>query len=265
MDAALEYIRRFREVTGRHLTVTHLMAKVVGVVLSEVPEINAVLRWRGIYLRKEIAVFFQVAIENPRTGNIDLSGVKIEAPHRRSLIEIIDEFETKAARVRARQDREIERSRRMLHRVPRLLVGLALRVLGFLSYTLNLDLRWAGVPKDPFGSAMVTNIGSLGLEAAYAPLVPFSRVPVLVAMGEVEDTPVADGEVTRVAKVMRLFATLDHRVVDGAHAAKMVRIVRDWFEHPFDHFEVPREGVHADVQDSATAQGAGESTRRDVG
>ena len=31
---------------------------------------------------------------------------------------------------------------------------------------------------------MITNIGSLGLDTAYAPLVPFSRVPLLFAIGE---------------------------------------------------------------------------------
>lgn len=89
MDAALHYIRRFREATGRHLTVTHLMARIVGRVLTELPEINAISRWRGIYLRKEISVFFQVAIEDPRTGNVDLSGIKIREPQRKTLVEIV--------------------------------------------------------------------------------------------------------------------------------------------------------------------------------
>ena len=237
MDAASSYIERFREATGRRLTVTHLMAKVVGVVLAELPQINALPRWRGIYLREEVSVFFQVAIEDPRTGDVDLSGIKIREPHRKSLLEIIDEFEVKAARVRALDDQELEHSRSMLHRVPALFIGLALRVLGFLSYTFNLDLRWAGVPKDPFGSAMVTNIGSLGLESAFVPLVPFSRVSILIAMGEVEEVPVVDAGAVGISKVMRLFATFDHRVVDGVHAAKMVRIVRDWLEHPFERFD----------------------------
>ena len=42
MDEAERYVERFRAATGRHLTVTHLVAKVVGVVLERMPEINAV-------------------------------------------------------------------------------------------------------------------------------------------------------------------------------------------------------------------------------
>jgi hypothetical protein len=239
MDEALRYLAAYREASGKHLTVSHMMAKVVGQVLHEMPQINAVLRWNTIYLRKNVSAFFQVAIEDERTGEIDLSGLKIDEPHRKSLAEIVDEFEAKAARVRAHQDESLERSRGILHRIPALLLRPVINLLSFASYTLNLNLRWAGIPADPFGSVMVTNIGSMGLEAAYAPLVPFARVPLLVAMGAVEDIPVVeDGRVT-VGKAMRLFSTFDHRVVDGAHAAKMVAILRRYFEDPFASFETP--------------------------
>lgn len=237
MDEAMRYIAEFREATGRHLTVTHLVAKLVGVILESVPELNAVLRWGRLYRRATIGAFFQVAIERAATGEIDLSGFKVEAPHHKSLLAIIDEFESQAARVRARAGAELERSRTLLNRVPGLLIGPVLRLLTTLAYDFNLDLRWAGVPRDPFGSIMVTNVGSLGLEAAYAPLVPFSRVPLLVAMGDVhEEARVVDRRI-EIAKVMRLYATFDHRVVDGAHAAKAVAIARAWLEHPFEHFD----------------------------
>jgi 2-oxoacid dehydrogenases acyltransferase (catalytic domain) len=240
MDEAMRYIAAFREATGKRLTVTHMMARVMGAVLEGVPEVNAVLRWNRLYLRREIGVFFQVAIEDPETGSIDLSGVKIDAPQRMPLGAIVDEFERSAARVRARNKGDaLERSRGNLLRVPAGLIGLAMRALSFLNYTLNLDLRWAGIPRDPFGGAMVTNIGSLGLEGAFVPLVPFSRVPIIIAVGAVEDVPCVRDGALAIGKVMRLFATFDHRVVDGAHAAKMVKIVRAWLEQPFEHFGPP--------------------------
>jgi hypothetical protein len=237
MDEAMRYVERFRLATGRHLTVTHLVAKVVGVVLERMPEINAVLRWGRLYRRQDIGVFFQVAIENHATGEIDLSGLKVDEPQDKSLIALIDEFEAQAARVRAREGAQLEKSRALLRRIPAILLGPVLRLLTFLGYDCNFDLGWAGVPKDPFGSVMVTNVGSLGLEAAYAPLVPFSRVPLLLAMGDVHDEPRAEDGRVVVGKVMRLYATFDHRVVDGAHAARAVGIARQWLEHPFDHFD----------------------------
>ena len=45
-----------------------------------------------------------------------------------------------------------------------------------------------------------------------------------------------DGQVT-VAKVMRVNATFDHRFIDGFHASVLSRVVRDWFEHPYERFD----------------------------
>lgn len=236
-DAALAYIEAFRAATGRHLTVTHLMAKVLGHVYREMPDGNAILRFGRIYLRKDVGVFFQVAMEDPKTGQIDLSGVTIRDPEQRTMLDILDDFERAATKVRAGKDEEKERTRQTFRRMPGWLVGWVLDLVGWLTYTLNLDLRWAGLPKDPFGSAMVTNIGSLGLEEAYVPLVPYSRVPLLIALGAVHrEVRPGDGDAIRIAQILRLCATFDHRVLDGAHAARMAKVVRWCFANPHEAF-----------------------------
>ena len=45
----------------------------MGMVLHEMPDANAILRFNRIYLREDIGVFFQVAMEDPQTGELDLS------------------------------------------------------------------------------------------------------------------------------------------------------------------------------------------------
>jgi pyruvate/2-oxoglutarate dehydrogenase complex dihydrolipoamide acyltransferase (E2) component len=237
MDRALAYIEGFRKATGRRLTVTHLMARAVAAVFEKVPDANALLRLGGIYRRRQIGVFFQVVMEDPQTGKVDLSGAVIHDPQHKSLIEICDELEQQFTKVRKNRDGALAKTRKLFQRIP---VGAAaplLRLTSFASYTLNLDLRWAGIPRDAFGSVMITNIGSLGLEEAYVPLVPYSRVPLLIALGSITDTPVADHGKVVIAKTMKLCATFDHRVLDGAHAAAMAKTVRAWIEDPFAHFD----------------------------
>jgi pyruvate dehydrogenase E2 component (dihydrolipoamide acetyltransferase) len=111
-----------------------------------------------------------------------------------------------------------------------------LELTSFASYTLNLDLTWAGIPRDAFGSVMITNVGALGLEEAYVPLVPYSRVPLLIAMGNVRDTPIVEDGRVIVAKTMKLCATFDHRLLDGQHAAAMAKTMRAWLENPTQYF-----------------------------
>jgi hypothetical protein len=237
VDEALRYMEAFRAATGIRLTMTHLVAKAAAAALEAVPDANAILRWGRLYLRDEISIAFQVAMRDERTEQIDLSAAVIRRPEQKSLAEIARELDAKFNKVRRDVDSELARSRSVFRRVPPPLVGAALRAVSFASYTLNLDLRRLGVPRDAFGSMMITNIGALGLPEAYPPLVPYSRVPILVTVGSVEDAPVVeDGQVVP-GKVMRITASFDHRVLDGAHVAKMVRTVKAWLERPFEHLD----------------------------
>jgi len=247
MERAERYLDEFRRTTGKRLTFSHMMAKAAAAALQAMPDANAILRLGGIYLRERIGVFFQVALEDSATGQIDLSGTTIFEPEEKSLSAIVDEFEERTAKVRGGSDRK-ERARNLFRRAPAFAVGPLLKAVAFLGYTLNLDLEALGVPNDAFGSVMITNIGSLGLEEAYPPLVPYSRVPIVMAMGAVLDAPVVDQGQVIAGRVMKVCATFDHRVLDGAHAAVMVRTLRDWMEDPYGHFgPVPKpEAVDAE-------------------
>ena len=232
MDKALDYMEQFRERTGKRLTITHMVARVMGLALQEMPDANAILRFNKIWLRQNIGVFFQVAMQDPETGEIDLSGVTIHEPQKKSLEEIHDEFTTHVKKVRQYKDENLEQTRSLIKRLPYFMLQSFVSMLGLFAYTFNLDMRKFGVPKDAFGSAMVTNVGSLGLEEAYVPLVPYSRVPLLIAMGPVQETPVVDDGQLAVAKTMKIFATFDHRILDGSHAAVMSKVFRRCFDDP---------------------------------
>jgi len=236
MERALAYIEAFREKTGRRLTVTHLVAKMVGAALERTPDANALLRLGRLYLRKRISVFLQVVMTDPVTGKPDLSGVTLHEIDRMTLAEIVDATEKQVAKVRKDEDESLARSRSLFSALPGFILHTVLRFMSFVLYGLNLDLGFLGVPRDGFGSIMVTNIGSLGLEQAYAPLVPWSRVPMVVAVGKVSDEPVVDGGRVVPGKVMRLSATFDHRLLDGAHAAALSRCVHEAFEDPEKFF-----------------------------
>lgn len=230
---ALDFLERFRERTGLHATITHLFAMAMSRVLVEVPDANAILRWSGIELRQDVDLFFQVLMHDPANGEVDLSGVTLRKVDRMDLATVVRTFGDACERVRAGRDAEKESTRQMFRRLPGWLVRPVLDVVSFLSYTLNLDLRRLGLPRDPFGGVMITNVGSLGLDEAFAPLVPYSRVPLVVALGAVRLVPVADPDGTlRPARVLRLGATFDHRVLDGSHAAKMVAVLRRQLADP---------------------------------
>ena len=253
MDEAMRYMADFRARTGRKLTISHMMAKVAAMALKEVPDANAVLRWNRIYLRKRIGIFFQVVMTDEGEGKTDLSGATIYDVEQKSLVEIYDDFCAKVEKVRKRQDPALEKTRQTFLSVPYFLLNRLLKIISFFSYTLNLDLRWAGIPSDPFGSMMITNVGSLGLDTAYVPLVPYSHVPILLALGNVRDSPVVRDGKLAVGKTMKVNATFDHRFIDGFHASVLSKVLRDWFEHPYERFDNLDQMSNATPASSAAA------------
>ena len=232
VDPVLAYMEAFRQRTGRRLTLTHMLVKAVAAVLKEMPDANAILRWNRIWLRQDVGVFFQVAMEDQDSKEIDLSGVTIHGADGKSLLQILDETEARVAEVRAHKDKALESTRSTFKRIPFLLLNKALDFISFLTYTLNLDLSAFNIPRDPFGSVMITNVGSLGLQQAYVPLVPYSHVPLLLAVGAVETQPVVEGDQIVIGRTLSIYATFDHRILDGSHAAHMARTIKRWFAEP---------------------------------
>src|SRR4051812_47403899 len=145
-DKALAYIEEFRRRTGKRLTLSHLMAKAVSIVMAENPDVNAILRFNRIYLREDIGVFFQVEMKDPKTGEIDLSGATIFDAHKKTIEQVVDEFQARVDKVKAGKDKELEGTRSTFKMIPYFFLNAFVNTLSFFLYTLNLDMRWAGAP-----------------------------------------------------------------------------------------------------------------------
>lgn len=236
MEKAVQFIDEFRRLTGRRLTVTHMVTKGVAEALRRCPDANAILRFNKIYLRKDITISVLVVQPDEVTGKTDLTAAKIDHADQKTLSAIVDELEETVNRVRARKDKSLEKGKSTMKLVPFGAMNFFLKALSFLMYTLNLNLSRFGLPKDPFGGVTVTNIGSLGLDVAYVPLVPYTRVPIFVAPGAVKDVPVVDDGKVVPGKVMNVNASFDHRFIDGYHASVLQKALREVMEDPYTFF-----------------------------
>ena len=101
-----------------------------------------------------------------------------------------------------------------------------------MNFDWNISLRFLGLPRDPFGSAIITNVGSLGIDVAWAPLVPFTRVPLMVSVGTMQMAPQVVGDQVLPRPTMSVAVTVDHRLIDGVHAGAMTKIFKRCFENP---------------------------------
>ena len=81
------------------------------------------------------------------------------------------------------------------------------------------------------GTFTLTNIGSAGSGMFATPVINFPEAAIL-GTGMIQDTPMAkDGKVV-IRKVMALSCTFDHRILDGAEAARFTKTVKEHLEDP---------------------------------
>jgi pyruvate dehydrogenase E2 component (dihydrolipoamide acetyltransferase) len=228
LDAApmLEYLGRERERTGVRVAPLHFVAKAVAVTFRGLPEINCVLRAGRLYRRRDVDIFFPVAMD--REGR-DLSGVVVRDADALSVAGISRELAGAAFRLRRAGDTGFRVKNRLLGRV-------LMRTAGFFLYTLNLWTPALGFPRNAFGSAAVTDLSSFGADFAFPPLLPIARLPLAVGVGAVSERYGADG---RAEKFLRLGVVLDHRVIDGVYAGRMCHRIRAIFADPEGHLSRP--------------------------
>ena len=223
VSRALAYLARVEQTTAVKVTLTHLIGKALALALARHPDANVRIARGRIVARDSVDIFFQVAYEQ----GANLSGATLRAVDHKSLAQIASELRERADAIRAHGPHDLARSDRRLSRIPASLRGLALRLVEAAVYDWGLRASWFGLPEEAFGSAMVTNVGVFGLPQGFAPLVPFSRAPIVLTVGSVHDAVVADGGAAVVRPVVVVGVTLDHRVLDGWLAGRLATAFRE--------------------------------------
>jgi pyruvate dehydrogenase E2 component (dihydrolipoamide acetyltransferase) len=217
MTAALAFLDDYNRGRGTKVTVTHLVVRALALMLAKHRELNAKIGFASIKVRRRVDIFCQVSSDSGR----DLSGIKIDAADQLSLAEIAERLSRGAADIREDRDPAFRRTRGFFKAAPLWLIRLVLGLMSLLANTLSIHLPKLGMPRDPFGSAMVTSVGMLGIDTGYAPFTPIARCPVIVTVTRVRPRPWVVGDRVEPRPVLRLCATFDHRVIDGYQAGAL--------------------------------------------
>ena len=216
------------------VTINHLVGKTVAIVLKEYPQLNGIILRGRLYRRHTVDIFFQVDLSGTEA---ELSGIVVRECEKKSLLDIAREVRDKALEIRKNKESPARKALNLFKVVPWGAVPWLMRAVGFLQYTLNLNLEPLGLPRDAFGGVMINSIGSLGQEMAFAPLVPPSRVPCLVGPGKIVDKPVVIDGKLEIRPMMNICTTFDHRFMDGVMGAKMGKRMGQILDDPMasDH------------------------------
>jgi len=97
---------------------------------------------------------------------------------------------------------------------------------------MGMSLPSIGLTADNFGSFVITNIGSIGLDTGFPALFPISNVAMVFVMGGVSKKPVVINDEVMVRRVISLSCALDHRVVDANHGGKLFKSLKHAIRNP---------------------------------
>jgi len=224
---SLSFIEGARR-AGHRVTPTHLVGRALARALAAVPELNVRIVGQHYQPRERTEIFFITALSR---GGADLSGVKVDVADK-SALQLGAELERGATALRAGRDRAFARTKRLMDALPGPLLRASLHGASLLTGRLQRDVPLLALKKDPFGSAIVSSVGSLGLSRGFAPLSWMYDVPLLLLVGEIAEQAVAVSGKVVARPILPISATIDHRYVDGLHLSRALQSFRAYLADP---------------------------------
>jgi pyruvate dehydrogenase E2 component (dihydrolipoamide acetyltransferase) len=224
--AVLDYIERAREATGAKVTMTSFVGAAAGRALAQEPTLNGYIAWGKYYAYDDVNLSFLVQVD----GGKQLAQVLVKNIDRLTPAQVAEKLQAGAGHVRSGRDENFKKSAEISSKLPTWALRRVFSLAGFM--TTSVGKPFGGQPPYPFGSAIITSVGMLGVDEAFVPPTPFARVPLYVAVGAIRDMVFPINGTPEVRKGITIVATVDHRFVDGFQAATVSRSFRKAFEEP---------------------------------
>ncbi|MEA1986831.1 MAG: 2-oxo acid dehydrogenase subunit E2 [Candidatus Marinimicrobia bacterium] len=227
-DKALEYIEKKKR-EGIRITVTQIVASGVAKALAnDVPEINCYIKRGKILPRKDVGIFISVNINKGK----EMGGFVIRNMENKTVTDISKEMTERVEKSRQKKDKGAVKNKNVLANIPWPFRRMLFVLIRFITVNLGINLKFLNITQDSFGSVMISNIGSHGLQYGFAALFPAANIPLVVLMGKLEPRAVVrDGEIV-IRNILPLAATLDHRIIDGGQGGKLAKFATKYIMNP---------------------------------
>ena len=222
--------------SGTKITMTHLATAVLArAVAFDVPEMNCFIRRGAVVGRQRIDVTVPVAIG----GGEGVAAVLVKDAHARTVTSIAEEIRAGAIDNRAGTESKVVQNKYLLNRVPWPFRRPVFRFLKWITVDMGVKIKSLGLSADSFGSFVVSDIGSFGLNTGMTSLMPAAKIPAVIVLGKIEEKVVVRNGEMVIRTMLPLTGTFDHRIVDGLQIGKLARGIKRNFRKPEWLDEVP--------------------------
>ena len=221
-----EFVSRKRK-EGLKITLTHIFTLIVARGLREIPELNCYVRRGNIIQRNQIDAMVSVLI-----GDGEMSSVRVENADQLSLSQLEKVLTEGIQGSRKGDEDRTMRMKGVMSRIPWPFRTWIFNIIKTLTVKWGISIPAIGLSSNNFGSFVMTNIGSIGLDTGYPALFPISNVSFVFVMGGVAKKPVVINDEIVIRRMMTISSAMDHRLVDAMHGGKMFRYIKRMAREP---------------------------------
>jgi pyruvate/2-oxoglutarate dehydrogenase complex dihydrolipoamide acyltransferase (E2) component len=222
-----KYISEKRK-AGIKITLTHffLLATARG-IKEEVPELNTYVKRGNIHSNEQIDATVSVLL-----GNGEMGSVKMENVDKLTLQESAIKLRQEINKSYKGDENATMQMKEKLARIPWPLRGWVYQFIKYITTTLGISIPSLGLSANNFGSFILSNIGSIGLDIGYPALMPSANIAIVLILGGISQKPwVVNGEIVP-RTILTLGAALDHRVIDASHGGKLFKYLKKMVINP---------------------------------
>lgn len=214
--------------SGIKITLTHVFLLMVARGLKhEAPELNAYFRRGRIVPRPSIDASVSILQADGGMGSVLVRDA--DQLNLRQVEEILREG---IQRTRRGNEQGTNQTKYLIGNIPWPFRNWVFRLYAMLTFKWGLNMPFLRTTPHSFGSFLLTNIGSIGLDKGYPALMPSSNVAIVVVMGGVAKKPVVIDDRIVIRRMMPVTTVVDHRIADASHGGKLLRYVKHVLRHP---------------------------------
>ena len=232
LSGTYDYLDRWNADPSRpKLTLFHVFNAALAFTLHERPRLNRFIAGRRLYQRNAIDI--AISVIKAKNDDAKLTVVKKRFDATDGLLGIRDRIEDVVANGRDPAETASEKEVSLLSLLPRSLIPFFVKLQKVGDY-FNI-LPASLIANDPlYSSAMVSNLGSIGIDSAFHHLYEHGTLPIFATLGRAGPEVVvneAGDPVVRPCMTARY--SFDERISDGYYAARGLDLLQELVQRPW--------------------------------
>lgn len=212
---------------------THCLIGAASIALLANPAMNRFVVGRRLYQRKGHHITFSMK-RKKQDAKAKLSVVKMDIRAEQNFKILVQEIEAKINVERSDKKTYADKEFQMFSLIPRPVLRLFVALFKALDYYNMLPYEF--IRNDGLYTSIVfTNLGSVGMGAAYHHLYEWGTCPLFLAAGPIQERPVWQDNAFVPQKILHIRFAYDERIDDGLTAGQGIATFKKILENPYEY------------------------------